>query len=238
MIEKAKQDKLNNQRIREERERLAALNSLLSPRSQRPLPEYVAMMVMKVLFYLFFLVLFYFAEGFFIFILLIHSHAVRQKNYYECESCGFENIDYVKFCENCGNCQPQSKQPPQQQQQPSSQPVPSPFARPLQMPQVQCTMYCGFLNDLGKKFCESCGASVGPHVQCNVNGCGKWNDASRNFCEGCGAKLVQPSLPGRLQLFIVVVCCLFVFFFLFFVSFCCCRCWLLVVCLFVCCCRC
>lgn len=120
----------------------------------------------------------------------------EQKNYYLCP-CGFQNIDYVKFCENCGNCQPQSPAP---QQESAPQPLASPFTKPLQLPQVQCTMFCGFLNDLGKKFCESCGAGVAPHVQCNVNGCTKWNDATRNFCEACGAKIVQASTASASNL--------------------------------------
>jgi hypothetical protein len=69
------------------------------------------------------------------------------RNYYVC-SCGFQNEDTIKFCENCGNSQPQIK--------PLSIPTNiniqsnKPITPRLQLPQVQCTMFCGFLNDLGK----------------------------------------------------------------------------------------
>ena len=50
-----------------------------------------------------------------------------------CPSCGFENPEGLKFCNDCGT--------------------------PLRMPCAQC----GFANQPQAKFCGECGASLSPH---------------------------------------------------------------------------
>lgn len=56
-------------------------------------------------------------------------------------------------------------------------------------PEVVCA-HCGMINDLGDKFCASCGASLAEQPQNVCVNCGLAYKKGDKFCAGCGEPLV------------------------------------------------
>lgn len=50
---------------------------------------------------------------------------------------------------------------------------------------------CGSFNAEGVRFCQDCGAKLGPTAKNLCSGCGAENAAGTRFCGGCGARLPQ-----------------------------------------------
>ena len=79
-----------------------------------------------------------------------------------CPSCGTENPEGTKFCQECGT----------------------------KLGQKNTCPACGTENPLGVKFCQECGAKLqseaGPAV---CPACGQENAPGTKFCGGCGTRL-------------------------------------------------
>jgi len=79
-----------------------------------------------------------------------------------CPSCGHENPEGTRFCQECG-----AKLGAQKNMCPS----------------------CGSENDAGVKFCNQCGTRLQQATPAYCPACGHENPPGTRFCGGCGAKL-------------------------------------------------
>lgn len=99
----------------------------------------------------------------------------------KCDSCGHENREDARFCEDCGEVLP------------AEAPAGAPSGKPERIGPV-CAA-CGTRNRPGMRFCESCGESLAVAEGQICPACGARNQPGVRFCGQCGESLIRAIEP-------------------------------------------